>query len=785
MPAEIPGCVHTDLLRAGRIPDPFHDDNETRLHWIGHTEWVYETTFDAPEEADRVDLVALGLDTVATVSVNGTEVGSTANQHRSYRFDVKKLLRRKGNTLTVHFGSAYAYAEAVRAAVGERPNAYDEPFQYIRKMACNFGWDWGPTVVTAGIWRPIGLHAWSVARLAEVRPLVTVDGDTGYVEVFVTLDRAAPADLVLTLQISGGTATTRIGADEDSATVAIDVADARRWWPRGYGDAHRYDVTLTLSTVDGATLDTWHHKVGFRSVDLDTTPDADGSRFVLRVNDTPIAVRGVNWIPDDAFPTRVDRERYRTRFTQATDAGVNFLRVWGGGRYESAEFYDLADELGLLVGQDFLFACAAYPEEEPLAAEIAAEAHEQVVRLMPHPSLVMWVGNNENIWGFHDWDWQQPLDGRSWGGGYYFDLLPRTVARLDPTRPYWPGSPYSGTPDLHPNDPAHGTTHIWDVWNTHDYTRYREWRPRFVAEFGFQAPPAWATLRAAVSDDPLTPDSPGIAHHQKAREGNDKLLRGLAGHLPAPADFDDWHWATQLNQARAIRFGIEHFRALRPLCTGTILWQLNDCWPVTSWSAVDGDGRRKPLWYALRRAYADRLLTFQPDGEDLVLVAVNDGPAPWRESVEVVRHSFAGDALAGVTLDVDVPPGGAARLTLPARVATPGDPAAELMTAGDATWFFAEDVDLRYPEPAWEATVEGDTVRITAHTLLRDLALFPDRLDPTASVDDLLVTLLPGRSHTFRVRAGGTPDPAALTSRPVLRCANDLAHLVAPSVNPL
>jgi beta-mannosidase len=784
VPAAIPGCVHTDLLRAGRIPDPYVDDNETRLAWIGRTEWVYETTFDAPERADRIDLVALGLDTVATVSVNGHEVGRTANMHRSYRFDVKDLLRPTGNTLTVHFGSAYAYAEAVRDAVGARPGAYAEPYQYIRKMACNFGWDWGPTLVTAGLWRPIGLHAWSVARLAEVRPVVTVDGDTGRVEVTVSLDRATPADLTLSLQISGETATTRIGALEEGATLSVDVPHARRWWPRGYGDPHRYDLAVTLSTVDGSTVDTWERKVGFRSVDLDTTPDADGSGFVLRVNDTPVAVRGVNWIPDDPFPHRVDRTRYAARFAQATDAGVNFLRVWGGGRYESDDFYDLADGMGLLVGQDFLFACAAYPEEEPLASEVAAEAHEQVVRLMPHPSLVIWVGNNENIWGFHDWDWQEPLDGRTWGAGYYHDLLPRTVAEADPTRPYWPGSPYSdGT--AHPNDPAHGTTHIWDVWNTHDYTHYRRWRPRFVAEFGFQAPPAWATLRRAVSDDPLTPDSPGIAHHQKAIDGNEKLLRGLDGHLPAPQGFDDWLWATQLNQARAIRYGIEHFRALRPLCSGTILWQLNDCWPVTSWSAVDGDGRRKPLWYALRRAYADRLLTIQPRDEGLALVAVNDARTPWRQRVEVTRYSFDGKVLGRVALDVDVRPGDAATLPLPAAVTVPGDPAAELIVAGDATWFFAEDVDLAYPAPAWDAVVEGDAVRVTARTLLRDIALFPDRLDPDASVDDLLVTLLPGQSHTFRVESSAAPDPDALTTLPVLRCANDLAHLVAPSVNPL
>ncbi|MFG2044151.1 glycoside hydrolase family 2 protein [Dactylosporangium sp. NPDC048998] len=785
-PATVPGCVHTDLLAAGAVPDPFLDDNETRLHWIGRTAWWYETTFDADGlDGDRVDLVADGLDTVATVVLNGVEVGRTANMHRGYRFDVTALLRPAGNELAVRFDSAYGYAERVRDEVGARPNAYDEPFQYIRKMACNFGWDWGPTVVTAGIWRPIGLHAWSQARLAEVRPVVTVSGDTGRVELHVVLERATDAPATVAVVVDGREATVDVPAGATRATVPVEVPDVRRWWPRGYGDPHRYEVEVTLRAADGTALDTWRRMIGFRSVELDTTRDEDGSRFVLKVNATPVFVRGVNWIPDDAFVTRVDRGRYAERIGQAVAAGVNYLRIWGGGRYESDDLYDLADELGVLVGQDFPFACAAYPEEEPLATEVAAEAREQVVRLMPHPSLVMWVGNNENIWGYHDWGWREELAGRTWGEGYYLHLLPRIVAELDPTRPYWPGSPYSGDPALHPNDPAHGTTHIWDVWNTHDYRHYGTYRPRFAAEFGFQAPPVYATLRRAVGDDPLTPESPGVLHHQKATGGNDKLARGLRGHFPAPATFDDWHWATQLNQARAIAYGIEHFRSLKPLCMGTIMWQLNDNWPVTSWSTIDGDGRRKPLWYALRRAYAERLVTIQPRDGVPALVAVNDTPAPWRAGLEVRRVSFDGGARAKATVSVEVPALSAVTVPLPPDVATPDNGAAELIVAdgdgGRAVWFFAEDVDLAYPRPVVDVVARpvhdlqgGVDLEITARTLVRDLAVFPDRLDPAATVDDLLITLLPGESVTLRVHGAAEADPAAWSSAPVLRSANDL-----------
>jgi beta-mannosidase len=793
--AQVPGCVHTDLLAAGLIPDPFVDDNEVRLSWIGRADWAYETTFEWSDRdgADRVDLVCEGLDTVARVDLNGVEIGRTQNMHRGYRFDTAAGLRAGPNVLRIVFTSAYAYAEEMAQRLGRRPGAYDQPFNFIRKMACNFGWDWGPTLVTAGIWRPIGLHAWSVARLARVRPLVTVAGGDGRVEVHVDLERTAGVPLVLTIAVDDVAVRVPVEADASTAVGALTVPDARLWWPRGLGEPARYPLTVTLTTEDGRPLDEWRRHIGFRTVRLDTTPDADGTPYTLVVNDVPVFVRGVNWIPDDTFPTRVTRERYATRLGQAVDANVNFLRIWGGGRYESEDFYDLADSLGLMVGQDFLFACAAYPEEAPFPEEVEAEARDQVVRLAPHPSLVWWTGNNENIWGHEDWNWKEPLAGRTWGAGYYFDLLPRVVAELDPTRPYWPGSPYSGRDDVHPNDPAHATMHIWDVWNTDDYTRYRAYAPRFVAEFGYQAPAMYATMRAALADSPLAADSPGMRHHQKAVDGAGKLARGLAAHLPEPRDFDDWHYLTQVNQARAIQLGVEHFRSLRPLCMGAIVWQLNDCWPVTSWAAIDSDGRPKPLWYALRRVFAERLATVQPrpgdTGDDgLAVVAVNDSVEPWSARLRVSRLDFDGETHATVAFDVHVDAGSSQTVELPKDVCVPDDPRAEVLVVdvagadvGDARawWFFAEDRDIPYPAPRYEADVEavdgGQRVTVTARTVLRDLTLYPDRLDPRARVDRALVTLLPGETAVFTIRSPRPLEPEALTTRPVLRCVNDVA----------
>ncbi|BFU42784.1 glycosyl hydrolase 2 galactose-binding domain-containing protein [Krasilnikovia sp. MM14-A1004] len=781
--ASVPGCVHTDLLAAGLIPDPFLDANERDVAWIGDTDWTYETTFRADPPTGRVDLVCAGLDTVATVTLNDVEIGRTANMHRGYRFDVRAVLRAGENRLRVHFGSAYTYARAQQERLGDRPNTYPEPFPFIRKMACNFGWDWGPTLVTAGIWQDIGLHHWRSARLAQVRPQVTVADGVGRVDVHVLLERDTDGPVTVRAAVAGRETVTRITGRE--AVLTLTVADPDLWWPLGYGPQPRYDLDVTLSDESG-TLDAWSRRIGFRTVRLDT----DGGAHTLVVNGVPVFARGVNWIPDDVFVTRITRDRLATRLRQATGAGVNYVRVWGGGRYESDDFYDLADSLGLLVGQDFPFACAAYPEEEPFAAEVEAEAREQVVRLATHPSLVLWTGNNENLWGHADWGWRESLGAHSWGAGYYFDLLPRIVAELDPTRPYWPGSPYSGRRDLHPNDPGHGSMHIWDVWNTDDYLKYREYRPRFVAEFGFQAPPTYATLRRALSDGPLAPDSPGMAHHQKAVDGDEKLRRGLDAHLPAPRDFDDWHFLTQLTQARALSCGIEHFRSLRPWCMGAVMWQLNDCWPVTSWAAVDGDGRRKPLWYALRRSFADRLLSFQPRDGAPALIAVNDTRDPWPVSATVTRRDLTGITLAEAVLTATVAPGTATTLPLPADLATPADPTRELLLADTtgrlgahaggtrAWWFFAEDKDIAWPAARYDAEVstadDATTVTVTARTILRDLMLFPDRLDPSAEVDDLGLTLLPGESARLVVHGASALDPAELTTRPVLRCVNDL-----------
>lgn len=763
LPAAVPGCVHTDLLTARVIPDPFLGRNETEVAWVGRRDWTYETDLTVTSRHEQTDLVFDGLDTVAEILLDGRLLGRVRNMHRSYRFDVTGMSGR----LSVRFASAYAEAEAVRGKLGERPAAYAEPYQYLRKMACSFGWDWGPTLVTAGIWRPVRVEQWSTARIARVRPLVTVEEGTGQVELVVDVERTR-VEAPLTVEATVGGVRARAEIEGTSGAVRLSVPDVALWWPRGYGEQPLYDVELTLLHGEEA-LDLWRRRIGFRTVELDRRPDAHGTGFTLVVNGERLFARGVNWIPDDVFPSRVTRERYRKRLAQAAAAGVDLVRIWGGGIYESEDFYDACDELGLLVWQDFPFACAAYPEEQPLRGEVEAEARENVVRLMPHPSLVLWNGNNENLWGFRDWEWEPRLAGESWGEGYYLGVLPRVVAESDPTRPYTAGSPWSGSWDHHPNDPAHGTHHSWEVWNREDYADYRLSVPRFVAEFGWQAPPAYATLRRALPGEELAPGSPGMLHHQRADDGNGKLKRGLERHFGFPErDFDRWHYLTQVNQARAVAAGIEHWRSHWPVCAGTVVWQLNDCWPVTSWAAIDGDGREKPLYHELRRLYADRLLTLRGREREqgLELAVVNQAAREWSGAVRLRRMSVEGVVVGEASV------GFAAGARAVALVDVPG----ELEPAGPKEFLVADAAGLRavrfpvpdrevpYPRPEFDVALAPGGVTVTARTLVRDLLLQADRLDPDAVADRGLVTLLPGEEVTIGVRGWETPDAEAARS---------------------
>ncbi|GAB1822850.1 glycoside hydrolase family 2 protein [Herbidospora sp. RD11066] len=799
IPATVPGEVHTALMAAGLLDDPDVGLNELAQVWVGHSQWVYRRTFDWTP-GGRTDLVADGLDTIADVYVNGHLVGQARSQHLAHRWQVDGVLVDGENTVEVRFASAWEAALAHEHSHGPLPSPYDEPYAHVRKAAANFGWDWGPHFVTAGIWRDIRLETYT-GRIDHVRPLVTLSDVGALVSVHVRVDAPEAAEVRAELtDPSGrpvGAATGFVEGDE--VTLHLRVDDPELWWPVGLGAQPLYRLDVTLGAFDAHTT-----RLGLRSVEIDETPDDLGTRWALKVNGQRVRIRGYNWIPDDTFASRATPERVNQRIDQAVAGNANLLRVWGGGYFVTEEFLDACDERGVLVWHDFLFACAAYCEDDEMVELVTAEAEQAVARMAAHPSLVIWCGGNETVLGWHHWGWADQMGVRGWGARFYMDVLPKVLERLDPTRPYVPNSPWSGSIDRDPAADTHGISHLWDAWNERDYAHYRYHDPSFVSEMGWCGPPAWTTLQNAVPGEHPGPESPLTKHHLRAIDGMHKLTRGLQPHVPAPRNDADWHFATQVVQARAVAAGVEWLRS-RERCAGAVVWQLNDCWPVISWSAVDGRGIEKPLWYALRHAFAPRLVTVQPvnpgpthdptGDAGLELVLVNDTSTTWETDVVIRRVSLDGRELARVSTTLACPADGIVKTAIDL---TPDDPAAEMLVVEAdgtrTTWTFKPDRELTAPRP--ERTV-GVTfadgalnVTVTAVTTLRDVCVAADRLagtlglEPHAlTVDDALVTLLPGESHTFRVtrRDGHVIGHAVLPNTLLDASVRSFAEVTGPT----
>lgn len=775
--ASVPGSIHTDLMAAGLIPDPFLDDNERTLAWIGYCGWSYNLAFDwQGNSSEFTDLVFEGIDTVAELYLNGGLLQKVANQHRSYRFEVGERLRLGTNLIEVRFESAIQYADRMSLELGYRPHVNHHPYNAVRKMAANFGWDWGIDTSTVGLWKPVYLESYDV-RIREVRPVVSVTDSLGKVAVNIELS----ADTSSPLTVSVGNKSAVLNNPKSGLnTVEIEIENPDPWCPNGSGEANLYPLEVTLGDKQNP-LDRFRSQVGFRTIELQFPKTDTGQGFEFHVNGSPLYIRGVNWIPNDAFVHRITKQSLRERLLQAKRANINLIRVWGGGLYESDDFYEVCNELGLMVWQDFLFACAAY-SEEGLGEEVEAEARENISRIMKHPSLALWNGNNENLWGHQEWNWQQRLQGKTWGAGFYFDLLPRLVAELDPGRPYTPGSPYSPEPSRLHNDPHYGSVHIWDLWNQKDYPHYRDYRPRFVAEFGWQGPANWATISQAISDEPLTPESPGMIIHQKAMSGNDKLTDGLVNHFELPNTMNDWHWAMQLNQANAIRFGLEHMRSEYPNCMGSIVWQLNDCWPVTSWAAIDGAGREKPLYFSIAQSYQPLLITIFEDQGLLEVSVINNSLTNENSDLVIELLSYSGNLVASHSEPFSVDANQNRKLKLDDKLSKVSSPENHLLrvsfSSGRALHFFSDYKYSQLVKPSFQSslkkTATGLTLTITAHNLIRDLTLMIDKLDPEASVNQALVTLLPGESTSFEVATKLDLSLSELTSETVLRSANQL-----------
>lgn len=664
-PAVVPGCVHNDLLNAGKIPDPYHRDNEGRVAWVGERTWTCERTFQVDEDLLGDDscpvLVAEGLDTLASIEINGQPVGYTDNMFRRWEFAVAGALHPGTNCIRITF---HPVLDRIREKQSEKYYAHGGMEKeripgscWIRKEQCNFGWDWGPILVTCGIWRPIRVEFRRGGRIlaAHLRQVWNPDGSVT-LHPDVAVENCPDGEILCELAGPAG-----MNAGEWGFKVKtpqpLTLQDPLCWWPNGMGGQPLYSVRFQLLNADGNCIDSCSYRIGLRQLELVQETDQWGCSFKFRVNNRDFFAKGANWIPADCFDCRVSDADLEDLLNSAAGANMNMIRVWGGGLYERDRFYDLCDQLGLFVWQDFMFACAAYPfSDAAFKASVQAEAEEAILRLRRHPSLACWCGNNE-IEQMEQLIGDQPgAMSRDEYRGAFVTLLGGLVKGLDPERPYIPSSAHTPAGfELPAWDPDHGDLHLWAVWHGgKPFSHYLESYPRFCSEFGFQSFPEPATIASFAEPEDCSVESPVMVYHQRSGIGNRTILKYMKNHFRVPGRFDDFIWVSQILQAEAMRIAVEHYRRNSPRCMGALYWQLNDTWPGPSWSSIDHAHRWKALHYVARRFFAPVLLSavLADDGCRVdVHITCDPGRGIAGELVWTLQ-SCAGETLAGNRIPV-------------------------------------------------------------------------------------------------------------------------------------
>ena len=804
-----PGDVYLALHAAGRIPDPFGDRAEKACAWVRDREWWWRADFEAPapQPDERLILDFQGLDTFATIWLNEEVVGRSDNMFRAATFDVGARVRPGINRLAVSFtptSTAVIDKEIPLWPIIADP-IKETKRNFVRKAQFGWGWDWGPRLPTVGVWRPATLRVERAASLSSVR-FATLELSPASDRARIAVDVAARAfatDAPLTAKVElidpGGAAVVRqtLALTDGAASLEVSLDKPRLWWTLELGAPALHTLTVTLM-AGGREVDRRQQRVGVRTIALDTSPDPDepgASFFRFVLNGAPIFARGACWVPASAFVGAVDETHYRRLLQDAAAAHMNMIRVWGGGVYEGEAFYRVCDELGLLVWQDFMFACAPYPEHDrAFVANVRAEVRHQIERLRNHPCLALWCGNNEAqaVQGFMNR--MNRRDDPLLGALYYDEIMPAAVAELDPTTPYWPGSPFGG-PSA--NSMIAGDVHDWTVWHgmppvpvdravgkfdlspeSVAYTRYAEDMGRFISEYGIQASPGMETLRRALPEDQRHLGSPGLLNRVKDHPKNkvDAMLIPVTG---LPATLEDYVDFTQITQAEGLKFGIEHFRRRTPHCSGSLIWQYNDCWPGISWSLIDFHGLAKASYFYVARAYAPVMASFKAVADDGVeLWIVNDTLNPVRGEASVALRAFAGDT--PWTEDAAFEVGSnesrcvwraeAARLTADGghalTVASPDG----LFPANRHFFVAIKDLDRSsVAPPRVEIDQRGPhelAVRLTASTWLYFVHILVD--DPRTRFSDNHIDLATGESRILTVRNDAValgPDDVAVRWR--------------------
>ena len=637
--ARVPGDVHLDLIEAGLIDEPLHGRNAPDCQWMETRDWWHARSFHvSPDLAgQRVELHFAGLDLTADVWLNGVPVGHAENAFVPHDFDVTDAVRPGSNLLVVRLDCG------LRAVEGRELERYaltggPQPRVWMRKPQFVFGWDWAPRLATCGIWRAVELRSYDALALRDVCLRSSLEAGSARVEVLAEVENftSSPMDATVEVVLERGAAHSvtiqqPVGPGRQTLTGQLVIEAPDLWWPRPLGEPALYDVEATLS-AEGAPLDRLGFRCGIREVELIQEPleDGEGTSFVIAVNGEKVFCKGANWVPADSIIARVSPARYRALVSAAAEANFNMLRIWGGGIYEDDAFYDLCDEHGILVWQDFPFACAYYPDDdEAFVAAVEDESRKAIIRLRNHPCIALWCGNNENQWIHYQ---RRPSGGgaeRCFGERLYDELLPDLCARLDPTRPYWPSSPYGGED---PNSELLGDRHAWNisigaptVAERVDYTRYALDRGKFISEFGIIAPPSLDSLRRCLPPEEFARDSESWAFH------TNRFEKGTLGEALKrywrPAEelsLDDYVRFGQMIQAEALKFSLEHWRRRKFRTAGALFWMYADCWGEAGWTVIDYYLNRKPSYYAVKRAFAPALVSLAAAGEGVEVWLVND-----------------------------------------------------------------------------------------------------------------------------------------------------------------
>jgi beta-mannosidase len=795
--ASVPRSVHSDLLANGVIDDPFYRLNEKDLQWIDKVDWEYRTVFLTDEEVfsmDRVEIIFEGIDTYAEVFLNDVSILTADNMFRTWVVDVSDKLVKGENELRVLFESPTRKGLEALSAFGFQLAADNDQSEngemgadrvspYVRKAPYHFGWDWGPRLVTSGIWRGIELRAWSNARIVDVQIVAHgLTGDEADLLAELEIEAAVPGEYVVDVSYELTDKPPRNSAPplrnsvklikgKNKVQVPVRIDQPALWNPNGVGNQAIYNFKFDLYK-DTKLIDSRAEKTGLRTVALVRNPDPDGQgeSFYFEVNGKALFAKGANYIPNDVFLNRVSAERYEFIVRSAAEANMNMLRVWGGGIYEDDLFYDLCDKYGIMVWQDFMFACAMYPGNDAFLESVRLEAVDNVKRLRNHPSIVLWCGNNEieAAWGPYDenrgWGWKQRYDAGQraviWKAydTLFHKILPEVVSQEDAGRAYWHSSPSAGMGELAGYDTRSGDMHYWGVWHgLHPLTDFRKYKARFMSEYGFQSFPEFSSVKKYTLPEDWNIESEVMAAHQRSGIGNLRIRQYMEEDYLVPEDFEQSLYAGQLLQAEAIKLAIESHRADMPYCMGSLYWQLNDCWPVASWSGIDNYGKWKALHYFVREAFKPIALVSSEDDDTLKIKLVSDFNETGNWILETGLMDFAGKVLWSDEVDIEMPSqlcsfslsemlGGAdpASVVLVSRLKE-GDRVLDT----DLHYFVRpKDMKLTDPELTYTFLDKGNSVevQITSKSLAKNVFIYSDGLEGNFS--DNFFDVLPGETLT-------------------------------------